>query len=203
MATSLSDRSFALEPVFIADADCLGQTVYFPASATTPLFRLMFPRPRVDFSEQQKVEIIRWHVEGIRDAIMGVRTRLLKIRQGNGTVVGLAAWVMERCLDEPGYSSETKTSAERTRVGNENKSKKLSPKALDVPTWLKVSEALKQERQRATGHLDNICRTLQRTPAWVIFAANSCAMRSRDNHYVHLPGAPTSRTRLHANAVYF
>lgn len=48
-----------VEPVFIADADHLAQAVDSPASESGPLFRVMFPRPGVDFSEQQMDEIIR------------------------------------------------------------------------------------------------------------------------------------------------
>ncbi|KAL2195591.1 hypothetical protein P885DRAFT_70216 [Corynascus similis CBS 632.67] len=104
-----------VEPVFIADADHLAQAVDSPASESGPLFRVMFPRPG--------------HAEGIKDAIIGGRTYLRKIRHGDGTF-----------------------------VGNEQKSEHWLPGALDVPAWLRVSAALRKERQRAIGHLDNVCR---------------------------------------------
>ncbi|KAL2023479.1 hypothetical protein VTK56DRAFT_2475 [Thermocarpiscus australiensis] len=92
MATPLSDYPFALEPVFIADADHLARAVDSPASESGPLFRLMFPHLGVDFSEQQKDEIIRWHAEGIKDAIIGGQTcRPVVIR------VGLREPVLGRC----------------------------------------------------------------------------------------------------------
>ncbi|KAK4182671.1 hypothetical protein QBC35DRAFT_546371 [Podospora australis] len=128
MATPLSDYPFALEPVFIADSEHLARAVESPASESGPLFYLMFPYPGVDFSEQQNDEIIRWHAEGIRDAIIGGQTCLRKIRQGDGTLVGLAGW---------------------------KKSENWLPGALDVSAWFKVSAALKKERQRVIGHLDN------------------------------------------------
>lgn len=160
MATSLSDYRFALEPVFIADADLLARAVDSPASESGPLFRLMFPHPGVDFSEQQKDEIIRWHAEGIKDAIIGGRTYLRKIRQDDGTLVGLAGWVLERCLGEQADPNEKKTAAEATKVSNGQTSEHWLPESLDVRAWLKVSAALKKERQRVIGHLDNGCRTL-------------------------------------------
>jgi hypothetical protein len=79
-----------VEPVFIADADYLARAVDSPASESGPLFRLMFPRPDVDFSEQQKDEIVQWQAEGIKDAIIGGRMYLRKIRHGDGTLVSLA-----------------------------------------------------------------------------------------------------------------
>jgi len=145
-----------VEPVSIADADHLAQAVDSPASESGPLFRVMFPRPGVDFSEQQMDEIIRWHAEGIKDAIIGGQTYLRKISYGDGTFVGLAGWVVERCLEN--------TTAEAAKVGNEKKSEHWLPGALDVPAWFKVSAALRKERHRAIGHLDNVCRTLQLAP---------------------------------------
>ncbi|KAK4103818.1 hypothetical protein N658DRAFT_420214, partial [Parathielavia hyrcaniae] len=139
--------------VFIADADHLAQAVDSPASESGPLFRVMFPRPGVDFTEQQMEEIIRWHAEGIKDAIRGGRTQrwhLRKIRHGDGTIVGLAGWVVERCLEN--------MTAETAKVGNEQKSEHWLPEALDVPAWLKMSAALRKERHLAIGHLDSVCR---------------------------------------------
>lgn len=158
MATPVCHYLFEIEPVFIADSEHLARAVDSPASESGPLFRLMFPHPGFDFSEQQKDEIIRWHAEGIRDAIIGGRTCLRKIRQDDGTLVGLAGWVMERCPQD-----ESKTAAEGTKVGNEKESENWLPGALDVSAWAQVSEALKKERQRVIGHLDTVCRTLQPT----------------------------------------
>lgn len=127
----------------------------------------MFPHQGVDFSEQQKDEIIRWYAEGIRDAIIGGRMCLRIIRKGDdGTLVGLAGWVMERWPEAQANSNKNKTAVAGTKVGNEKKSENWLPEALDVSAWLKVSAALKKERQRVIGHLDNVCRTLQPTLAW-------------------------------------
>ncbi|AEO56663.1 hypothetical protein MYCTH_106827 [Thermothelomyces thermophilus ATCC 42464] len=146
-----------IEPVFIADADYLARTVDSPASESGPLFRLMFPRPGVEFSEQQKDEIIRWHAEGIKDAITGGRTYLRKIRHSDGTVVGLAGWVIEGCPEEQANLNRNRT-AIKAKVGNKQKSNYWLPGTLDVSAWLKMSAALKKERHRTIGHLDNICR---------------------------------------------
>lgn len=148
-----------VEPVFIADADHLARAVDTPASESGPLFRLMFPRPSVDFSEQQKDEIIRWHAEGIKDAITGSRTYLGKIRHGDGTVVGLAGWVVEPCPEEQASSNKNRTAVEAAKVGSERKSEYGGlPGTLDVSAWLKVSAVLKKERHSTIGHLDNVCR---------------------------------------------
>lgn len=164
----------AVEPVFIADAGHLARVVDSPASESGPLFRSMFPRPDADFSERQKDEIIRWHAEGIKDAIIGGRTYLRKIRHGDGTVVGLAGCVVEPSLEEQANPNKNKTAVEAAKVGNEQKSEYWLPEALDVSAWLKVSAALKKERYRAIGQLGNVCRTLQLAPALMIVAANSC-----------------------------
>ncbi|KAL2183710.1 hypothetical protein L209DRAFT_737260 [Thermothelomyces heterothallicus CBS 203.75] len=147
-----------VQPVSIADADYLAWAVDAPASKSGPLFRLMFPCPGVDFSEQQKDEIIRWYAEGIKDAIISGRTYLRKIRHGDGTVVGLAGWVVERCLKEQADSNKDKTAVGATKISNEKRSEDWLPRALDVSAWLNVSAALKRERYRAIGHLDNVCR---------------------------------------------
>lgn len=189
-----------VEPVFIADADYLARAVDSPASESSPLFRLMFPRLDVDFSEEQKDEIIQWHAEGIKDAIIGGRTYLRKIRHGDGTLVGLAGWVVERCPEEQANSNKNKTTVEAAKVGNEQKSECWLPGALDVSAWLKVSAAPKKERHTAIGHLDNVCRTLQLAPALMISPLTRVPICHRNNDYVHLSGIPTPRTRLYLNA---
>lgn len=160
----------------------------------------MFPRPDVDFSEEQKDEIVRWHAEGIKDAIIGGRTYLRKIRHGDGTLVGLAGWVVERCLEEQANPNKNKTTAEAAKVGNEQKSDCWLPAALDVSAWLKVSAALKKERDRAIGHLDNVCRTLPLAPALIISPLTHVPICHRYNDFVHSSGIPTPRTRLYPNA---
>jgi hypothetical protein len=164
-----------VEPVFITDVDHLARAVDFPASESGPLFRLMFPRPDADFSEQQKEEIIRWHAEGIKDAVLGGRTHLRKIRHSDGTLVGLAGWVVERCLEERANSKKNKTTVEVAKVSNDERSEYWLPEALDVSAWSGVSAALRKERHTAIGHLDNVCRTLQLAPALMTVAANTCA----------------------------
>jgi hypothetical protein len=140
----------------------------------------MFPRPDIYFSEQQKDEIVQWHAEGIKDAIIAGRTYLRKIRHGDGTLAGLAGWVVERGLEEQANSDGNKSTVEGAEVGNEQKSESWLPGALDVSTWLEVSADLKKERLRAIGHLDNVCRTLQLALALMSFAANSCANMLKD-----------------------
>ncbi|KAH6630173.1 hypothetical protein B0J18DRAFT_474825 [Chaetomium sp. MPI-SDFR-AT-0129] len=163
MATPPSDYTCAfgappaVEPVFIGDADHLARAVDSPASESGPLFRSMFPRPDAEFSEQQKDEIIRWHADGIKEAIIGGRTYLRKLRHVDGTLVGLAGWVVERSQEEQADSNKNKTAVEAAKVGNKQKSEHWLPGALDVSAWLKVSAALKKERYRAIGHLDNVC----------------------------------------------
>lgn len=120
--TPLSDCPFALEPVFIPDADHLARAVDFPASESGPLFRLIFRRPSVDFSKPQKDEITRWYSKGIKDTIVCGRTCLRKMRQGDRTLVGLAGWVVERNMEEEQTNSnENKTAAKETKAGGEQK----------------------------------------------------------------------------------
>jgi hypothetical protein len=121
MATLPSDCPFALEPFSIAEADHLARAAGSPVLQSGPLFRPMFPQPGIDFSEQQKDEIIRWHAEGVKDAIIGGRTCLRKLRHGDGTLVGLAGWVMERCREEQANPSENKTAAEAAKVSNDRR----------------------------------------------------------------------------------
>jgi hypothetical protein len=149
------------------DVDHLARFVDYPASESGPLFRSMLPRPDIDFSEQQKAEIIEWHADGIKEAITGGRTHLRKIRHSDGIVVGLAGWVLERCPKEQATSNKNKTTTEIAKVGGKQKFKNWLPGALEVSAWLEISAALKKERQRAIGHLDNVCRTLQLAPGYV------------------------------------
>jgi GNAT superfamily N-acetyltransferase len=116
----------------------------------------------VDFSDQQKDDIIRWHAEGIKEAILGGRSYLRKIRYGDGTVVGLAGWVVERDPKERANTNTDKTTAEAMKGGNEQRSPSWLPGALDVTAWLKVSANLNRERYRVIGNLDNVCRTSDR-----------------------------------------
>lgn len=133
-------------------------------------------------SERRNAEIIRWHAEGIRDAIVrrgGGGAHLRKIRihlhgdDGDGSddvscVVGLAGWVVERCRDTDTDTGVT----EVAKVGDkdEQKTKAASkstcedddwiPEVLDVLAWLELSAALRDERERVVGHLENVCRML-------------------------------------------
>ncbi|KAK3291874.1 uncharacterized protein B0H64DRAFT_242167 [Chaetomium fimeti] len=155
MAMSPSDylSAFVIAPVFITDVDHLARTVDAPASESGPLFRLMFPRrPGAEFSEQQNDEIIRWHADGIKDAIMDGRTQLRKICHNDGTVVGLAGWVVER-----GPEAEADSYKSRN-AGNEREKEDWLPGVLDVSPWLEVSSVLREERHRVIGHLANVCR---------------------------------------------
>ncbi|KAL2173945.1 uncharacterized protein P884DRAFT_317179 [Thermothelomyces heterothallicus CBS 202.75] len=171
-----------VQPVSIADADYLAWAVDAPASESGPLFRLMFPCPGVDFSEQQKDEIIRWYAEGIKDAIISGRTYLRKIRHGDGTVVGLAGW-----------------------ISNEKRSEDWLPRALDVSAWLNMSAALKKERYRAIGHLDNVCRITimsirpeyQRQGLGSILMQHICEDMDRHARYGYVLASP-ARVRLYS-----
>ncbi|KAK4111694.1 hypothetical protein N656DRAFT_790309 [Canariomyces notabilis] len=142
------ERPRDIETVFMDDVDHLARFVDYPASESGPLFRSMFPRPDIDFSEQQKAEIIEWHADGIKEAITGGRTHLRKIRHSDGIVVGLAGWVLERCPKEQATSNKNKTTTEIAKVGGKQKFK----------NWTGSLEPLKKERQRAIGHLDIVCR---------------------------------------------
>jgi GNAT superfamily N-acetyltransferase len=159
--------------VSLADADYLARVVDVPASESGPLFHVMFPRPDGDFSEQQREEIIRWHAEGIKEAITSGRTHLWSIQYGDGTVVGLAGWVVEGCLGEKPNSANNQAVAEPTSPRARQKSEDWLPSVLDVSAWLKVSAALKRERQRVTGHLDNVSRTFQSCTGFGIFVATN------------------------------
>ncbi len=202
MATPLSNYTYALEPVLLADADCLARAVDAPASQCTPLFRVMFPDSGVDFSEQQNNEIIRWHAEGIKDAVMGGRTHLRKVRQGDGTLVGLARWVPEGCPDKQAKSNDNHAAVEVTGAETNQKSKNWLPGAPDVSTWLELSTALKKERQRVIGHLDNVCRMPYPTRGLMVFRRSLVPTHDRNNDHVHLSRVPTPRTRVFANATY-
>jgi len=158
-ALGARDLPQGIELVSLADAAYLAQAVDVPASASGPLFRTMFPRLGVEFSKQEEHEITRWHAEGIEEAITRGQTSLRKVRHSDGAVVGLAGWVVERCLEE--QALEDKTLEKATKAGKREKSESWLPEALDVPAWLSVSGALKKERQRAVGHLDHVCRGLQ------------------------------------------
>lgn len=151
-----------IELVSLADAAFLAQAVDVPASASGPLFRTMFPRLGVRFSEKQEDEIIRWHAEGIEEAIIGGRTSLRKLRHSDGRVVGLAGWVVERCIQE--QANDDRAVANATRADKREIDEPWLPEGLDVPAWLAVSEALKKERQKATRHLEHICRRVQTAP---------------------------------------
>jgi GNAT superfamily N-acetyltransferase len=136
----------------------------------------MFPRPGGDFSEQQSKEIIRWPAEGIEGAITGGRTNVRSIRHSDGNVVGLAGWVIEGCPGGQPNSTDNEAAVEAASPGTQPKSEHWLPSVLDVSAWLKVSAALRRERQRVIGHLDNVCRTFQSCNGVdVVFAANSCA----------------------------
>ena len=138
-----------IEPVHISDADHLARAVECPASESTPLFRVMFPCLGADFSFEQKDEIVRWHAQGITDSINDGKTCLRKIRHGDGTVAGLAGWIVE----------QDKTVTEiATKASSEEKPENWVPKTLDVRSWLDLSAALRRERERVIGHLDNVCR---------------------------------------------
>lgn len=154
-----------IELVSLADAAFLAQAVDAAASESGPLFRTMFPRLGVGFSQQQEDEIIRWHAEGIEEAIIGGRTSLRKLRHSDGCVVGLAGWVVERCLQE--QANDDKAVANATRADKREIAEPWLPGALDVPAWLAVSEALKKERQKVTRHLEHVCRRAQPAPTLV------------------------------------
>ena len=138
-----------VEPVHISDADHLARAVECPAFESTPLFRMTFPHPGADFSCEQKDEIVRWHAQGIKDSINDGKTCLRKIRHGDGTVAGLAGWIVERDKTVTEIATET---------GGEQKPENWVPKTLHVRSWLDLSAALRRERERVIGHLDNVCR---------------------------------------------
>ncbi len=139
----------AFEPVQASDADYLAGAVEFAACKSSPLFQVMFPGAG-DFSGHQKDEIIRWYAQGIEDAINDGRTLLCKMRHLDGTVAGLAGWVVER------DRTTEKTTA--VTAGDEKRPENWLPRTLDMSSWIEVSAELRRERERVIGHLDNVCR---------------------------------------------
>ena len=171
-ALGARDLPQGIELVSLVDAAYLAQAVDVPASASGPLFRTMFPCLGVEFSKQEENEIIRWHAEGIEEAITRGQTSLRKVRHSDGAVVGLAGWVVERCPEEQANKDNFKAPAKATKADERETSESWLPEALDVPAWLAVSGALKKERQRVIGHLDHICRALEPVQRWIISAAD-------------------------------
>jgi GNAT superfamily N-acetyltransferase len=148
-----------VELVHLADADSLARGVDFPAVESGPLFRLMFPRPSAGFSEQQRDEIIRWHIQGIKEAILSGKTHLRKVCNADGIPVGLAGWVIERDPKEQDTNVGKSAAAGMEERGHKQRIRHWVPEALDMSAWSNVSADLKAERNRVMENLDNVCRT--------------------------------------------
>lgn len=154
-SASTDAQARKIEPVFAPDADRIARAVCCPASSSDPLSLVMFPHPSAGFSQQQRDEIIRWHAESIKDALINGRTHLRKLRLGNGDVVGLAGWVIERGAGERAEPGENWVEA----VTGSQKPEPWLPETLDISAWLELSAVLRAERQRVIGNLVNVCRT--------------------------------------------
>ena len=137
MTITLSD----IDP---SEADDITRHVHVPAMRSEPFFQTTFPDDRI--GEETLEEIIKWYAEMYADAFQNESEKYLKACSSESTMpVGVCGWI----IMEHGKSLLQQ---------NDKKKKSWFPSAMDIERWLEVSEALKEERERALEGYNNIYR---------------------------------------------
>jgi hypothetical protein len=158
---------FTLSNVVAADIDLLVRKVEYPANLQNPLYLTMFPVSNTDKQEEHREEEIRWMLDGLTEALAGQRENLWKASKPDGTPVGLVGWLVGQatgtCKMNGEQSEARKSCAGRGQVkafGKQERSNGWCPSTMDVISWLRVSEKLKEERERVLQNYGSkdICR---------------------------------------------
>ncbi|CAI6014482.1 unnamed protein product [Clonostachys chloroleuca] len=137
MALSLSDVKYS-------DIALLVRSIDYPAMQDGPLYRIMF---NAILGDDEREDIVIWYTISMERAFYS-GTQLCKACAVDGTPLGFAGWVLENAT----MCSRPDQSKRSCKEGN------YLPDKLDVSAWLKVSNALMEERKRILRTLNNVMR---------------------------------------------
>jgi hypothetical protein len=137
MALSLSD-------VKSSDIALLVRSIDYPAMQDGPLYRIMF---NAILRDEERENVVKWYIVSMERAFYS-GTHLCKACAIDGTPLGFAGWVLEN----------TANCTKPDRLKKSFKEGNYLPDTLDIAAWLKVSNALMNERKRILSNLDNVLR---------------------------------------------
>ncbi|KAI1140222.1 hypothetical protein F5Y05DRAFT_411283 [Hypoxylon sp. FL0543] len=120
-----------------------------------PVYRTMFPLSDT-VTEAQKDEIIRCYAEMLENAFRDGWESLWKASSVNGTPLGFCGWTI---IERNWKQVEANDGQADEQPSEEKQAKKrCTPEVIDVDSWINLSRAKREERDRALKDLDNICR---------------------------------------------
>jgi hypothetical protein len=126
---------YQLSDVTLDDADVLARYCQLPTMRHDLLRMVMFPEANSEsYNERAEEEEIKWTIEALKESSENKSCYLRKVTC-DSKYVGYAIWTLE-------------SSSESTRRRATKQHESWTSKALDVNAWHRVSNRLREERQR-------------------------------------------------------